>query len=141
MSVLETLTPVQAKCFAEFLTHHGDPSYNVNLLLQEGITAIIVAADAMLIGLMILRSSTHGGVHLCALCVDSSWRNQGVATRMLERLKKIHSKTELTLNVLCSSPHLIAFYGRRGFACSELNVGSQEEEPFISMTARVQVLP
>lgn len=122
-----------AVTLASFLTLEGCYADDVQAVLQEeGVSAFLVTLGGNLIAAMIIRSGpteSPDSLHICALCVSRQFRNQGFATRMIRRLRDLHPRSDITLNVMSHTPHLIGFYTRRGFTCMEAT------ETFVSMTS------
>ena len=55
------------------------------------------------------------GVNACNITVAEKCRRHGVATFMLEKLKKISGKMDIELNVLVSNEPAVQFYKKHGF--------------------------
>lgn len=90
---------------------------------------VALDGDGELIGCGQLKPDRDGSVELASIAVEEAWRQQGVASEIIERLIAKHDGD---LYLMCRSP-LKTFYERFGFRA----IGKSEMPPYFRTISQV----
>ena len=110
---------LEAKCFEMEADNDDTVYYWVPILSYQ--CCLKAVLDGKIVGGLVSMPTFEGKWYLNSLFVDPEHRRQGIADKLMERMKELATQGTMILDIKTDRPYLVKFYERHGFKLDKLS--------------------
>ncbi len=110
---------LEAKCFEMEEDNEDTMYYWVPILSYQ--CCLQAVLDGRIVGGLVSMPTFEGKWYLNSLFVDPEYRRQGIADKLMAKMKELATQDAMVLDVKTDRPYLVKFYERHGFRLDKLS--------------------